>query len=213
MSHRTFLLLIPALAVLSAGCATDDPIDVQVVTHSTTAESSTDQASDGDTPTTRPTSGPSTPTCVNGWTTPAADGATFTAGVDLVSASLGTNERLAVEDFRYFTGPDSPGIVDPRHEQVEHWYIRAHLESDSSSGARFLVTRRDRSGGVEAIAPYDTHDWNSPDWSGFEGDGPPATYPDLPGTWGSVRYDFVTGNGGSGNPGLPPENEGCLAGT
>jgi hypothetical protein len=37
--------------------------------------------------------------------------------------------------------------------------------------------------------------------------------PGLPGTWTGVNYDFVTGEGDSGNRGLPDANEGCMLGT
>ena len=35
----------------------------------------------------------------------------------------------------------------------------------------------------------------------------------LPGLWGGIDYDFVTGEGDGGNRGLPKEVEGCLSGT
>ena len=38
-------------------------------------------------------------------------------------------------------------------------------------------------------------------------------YDDLPGEWFGVRYDFVTGAGGPGHPGLDVTLQGCLAGT
>ena len=211
MRHRNLLLAISALAMVAA-CDTDndnDRIDAAATAH-TTLE--TFDSPDSVLPV--PLVGPSTPTCINGWIVPAAGSPTFIAGLDLLAVSLGTTARLVVvDDVRYFTGPDIPGIIEPRHEQIERWYVKARLHNDPSIRGRFLVTKRGQSGGFEAVAPFATHGWSSPHWSGFEGDGQPTTYPDLPGTWTGVRYDFVTGTGGSGNRGLPPETEGCLTDT
>ena len=39
--------------------------------------------------------------------------------------------------MRYFTGPDAPGIIEPRYEPVYRWYIKAGLSrrSELSAGA------------------------------------------------------------------------------
>ncbi len=66
---------------------------------------------------------------------------------------------------------------------------------------------------MSAVAPWDTTGYESPDWTGFIGDGPPTTYLGLPGQWSGIPFDFVTGEGDSGNAGEPPEIVDCLAGT
>lgn len=161
----------------------------------------------------RPTSGEPAPRCINGWTSPAPGEAIRREALDLLRASLGTQDQFVVEDIRYFTGPDSPGVIEPTHEEVERWYVKARLDSDPSVRGRFIITRRGESGGVEAVAPYASTNYESPDWAGFEGEGNPVAYPDLPGRWSGIRYDFVTGEGGPGSPGLPPEVDACLADT
>ena len=49
---------------------------------------------------------------------------------------------------------------------------------------RWLIEKRtDQILGVSAVAPWDSTGYESPDWTGFIGEGPPQTYPDLPGLW------------------------------
>ena len=40
-----------------------------------------------------------------------------------------------VDEMRYFTGPEVPGIIEPGFRIVERWYIKAALESDPAFGA------------------------------------------------------------------------------
>jgi hypothetical protein len=61
-----------------------------------------------------------------------------------------------------------------------------------------------------AAAPFDTLGYESPDWRAFVGEGPFRPVPGLPGLWSGIEHDFVTGEGDSGNPGLPPEVEGRI---
>lgn len=151
--------------------------------------------------------------CVNGWTTPPVGDPRRQEGIDLLRISAGVDGRFVVEDLRYFSGPDHPGAVEPGHALVDRWYVKARLESDPSFRGRFLIEKRGSSGGVVAVAGYGTEGWQPGDWSGFEGEGEAVTHPGLPGTWGGVRYDFVTGEGGPGHPGLPAELTGCVADT
>jgi spore germination protein GerM len=157
----------------------------------------------------RDTAGAATPACIAGWTSPPAGDPLRAEALDLLRISTAHQGRFVVEDIRYFVGPDT---IDPGLE-VEHWYIKARAEADSSFRGRFLVLRRNGSGGVVAVAPFDTNGWESPDWAGFEGEGELTAFPDLPGRWAGVRYDFVTGTGGPGTPGLPGAVRGCLDGT
>ena len=158
-------------------------------------------------------SGTRSATCVDGWTTPRSGDSRRKEGLDLLRVSAGTTSRFVVEDLRYFTGPDSPGIVEPSQGSVERWYVKASIEGDPTYRGRFLVEKRGGSGGVVAVAPHHTRGWAPGDWSGFEGEGEASTHEGLPGRWAGVRYDFVTGEGGPGTRGLPAEVEGCLGGT
>ncbi len=117
-------------------------------------------------------------------------------------------------EMRYFVGPDAPGIIEPRYDNVHRWYIRAALANDPGFRGRWLVEKRtDQVLGVSAVAPWDSTGYESPDWTGFVGEGPPQNYLGLPGQWSGIPYDFVTGQGDSGNPGLPPEVTDCLVGS
>jgi len=127
---------------------------------------------------------------------------------------MGLTDALVVDDIRYFTGPDPDNILEPRYENLERWYIKAHLSTDPTYRGRWLLEKRTSTVlGVSAVAPWDTTGWQSPDWSGFEGDGLPRAIEGLPGEWGGIQYDFVTGEGDGGFPGLPSSQVECLAGT
>ena len=149
------------------------------------------------------TSGDPAPACVEGWRAPGAGDPLRGEGLDLLRISVGTAEQFVVEDIRYFTGPDG----------VERWYVEARMQTAPGFRGRFLIERRGESGGVVAVAPPSTSGWESPDWAGFEGEGELTAYPDLPGQWAGTRFDFVTGTGGPGVPGLPAEVAGCVADT
>jgi hypothetical protein len=62
------------------------------------------------------------------------------------------------------------------------------------------------------VARGDTFGHESPDSRGFTGEGPPRPIPGLPGKWAGIDCDFVTGDGGSDDRGLPAEMEGCITG-
>jgi hypothetical protein len=120
---------------------------------------------------------------------------------------------LAVVGMRYFTGPDVPWIIEPHYAVVQRWYVKSSLDQGAYTG-RWLIEQRSATvAGVSAVAPFDSIGYASPDWVGFVGEGPPREYPGLPGRWSGIPYDFVTGEGDSGNPGSPDEVVGCLAGT
>lgn len=158
--------------------------------------------------------GPPGPDCINGWVNPPAGDPERQEGPQILSDYMGLTDPLVVEDMRFFVGPDPPWIIEPRFEEVEHWYIKATLSSDPTYRGRWLVEKRDEQRlGVSAVAPYGTTGYQSPDWHGFVGDGLPRPIPGLPGLWGGIDYDFVTGEGDSGFPGLADEVAGCLAGT
>ena len=153
-------------------------------------------------------------TCINGWVRPAEGDPHWVDGLQILMNYMGLTSPLSVDDMVYFVGPDPDNILDPRFEHVERWYIKATLSTDPTYRGRWLVEKRtnDRLG-VSAVAPYETVGYESPDWSGFEGDGEPRAIPGLPGLWGGIQYDFVTGEGDSGFPGLPTSQSECLFGT
>jgi hypothetical protein len=164
-------------------------------------------------PPSRAPAGTPGPGCVNGWVGPPADSAPFQEGIAILEGYMGVQGPWQVADMRYFTGPDVPWIL-PGYDVVERWYIRASLVSDPGFRGRWLLEKRtDDIKGVSAVAPYDTAGYKSPDWTGFEGEGTPTTYIGLPGEWSGIPYDFVTGAGDSGQPGLPDEVVDCLTST
>jgi hypothetical protein len=122
-----------------------------------------------------------------------------------------------VVEMRYFVGVESPPEPDkPYLQDIERWYVKLYDPRDPTFRGRFLVERRPFGSSVVAVAPYDTRGFNSPDWHGLtyeSSDTEPKAYPDLPGTWSGVTYDFVAGGNGINLPGLPAELAGCLNGT
>lgn len=159
------------------------------------------------------------PACINGWINPPPGEPLYEEGVLILANYMGLPDPfnvdpLNVDDMRYFVGPDPDWILAPRFEAVEHWYIKATLSSDPTYRGRWLIEKRDEQRlGVSAVAPYDTVGYNSPDWSGFVGEGAPRAIDGLPGLWSGIQYDFVTGEGDSGNPGLDESLAECMATT
>jgi hypothetical protein len=154
------------------------------------------------------------PTCINGYKGLPQDDPKYVEGLDHLATYLGLPVPLVVNDNRYFVGPDPENIIEPRFENVERWYFKGVLSTDPTYAGRWLYEKRtDDRQGVSAVAPYDTIGYQSPDWSGFEGDGEPRVIAGLPGVWGGIQYDFVTGEGDGGYPGLPESQSECLLGT
>jgi hypothetical protein len=154
---------------------------------------------------------PPSPTCINGWTSPDPGSALYEEGLGILRGFFGLDGPIDVAEIRYFTGPEAPGILEPPWDEVRRWYLKVSLPDDPDWRGRFLVEwRTDVINGVSGAAPYDTTGYQSPDWRAFEGEGPFRPVPGLPGLWSGIEYDFVTGEGDSGNPGLPPEVEGCM---
>ncbi len=162
------------------------------------------------------TSGPTAPTCVNGWTTPDPGTARFTDPLGIVRRTTGVEGPLVVVDMRYFVGPESPNTDQGYLLEVERWYIKLYAQDDLAFQGRFLVEARRFGRGVSAVAPYDSKGFRSPDWVGFQYDSADLArraYPGLPGRWAGHSYDFVRGGAGLKIPGLPDEVKGCLDGT
>jgi hypothetical protein len=234
--QRLILALIATLGFLVAGCyqepvaiTTLPPDELATPTSEVTPEPATPSepaATDTPLPLTTPTLEPpptETPTaaaaspspgCVNGWVGPVAGTTEFEEGLTILENYMGVVGPWYLTEMRYFTGPDSPGVIEPRFDVVERWYIKAALTSDANFRGRWLIEKRtDLILGVSAVAPFDSVGYQSPDWSGFIGEGPPTTYIGLPGQWSGIEFDFVTGEGDGGQPGLPPEVVDCLANT
>lgn len=165
-------------------------------------------------PSPAPAEGAPSATCVDGWTNPTPVSIEYDEGLDILTGYMGVDGPWDVADMRYFTGPEVPWIIDPEYDTVARWYIRATLTDDPDFAGRWLIEKRTETTlGVSAVAPFDSTGYESPDWTGFVGEGPPTSYLGLPGEWSGIPYDFVTGEGDSGNPGLPDEVVGCMAGT
>src|SRR4051794_39077773 len=152
--------------------------------------------------------------CVNGWMAPAAGSSEYAAAFEMIESQMGTSGPWTLDEMRYFTGPDVPWIIDPHYDVVDYWYVKAARVDDPHFQGRWLLEQRtDTVRGISAAAPHETTGYASPDWTGFVGDGRPKKYVGLPGTWPGIPYDFVTGEGDSGQPGLPDQVVGCLSGT
>ena len=159
------------------------------------------------------TGGAPSATCVNGWTAPIPGSDAFEAGVAILGGRMGVSGTWDVSEMRYFTGPAGQS-TEPGAPVVERWYVKARLDEDPQFRARWLLLRSSPiDTGIAAVAAWDTTAYQSPDWTGFIGDGEPTAYLGLPGLWSGLPYDFVSGNGGPGEPGLPDALSGCLDGT
>jgi molecular chaperone DnaK len=147
-----------------------------------------------------------TTNCINGYLVPLRNTSLRFEPLNAIRHTQGVSGLFVIAEMRYFKGPDNPN-VSPQESIVKRWYVKAYLQNDPSFKGRWLVEKRSVGEGVAAVARYDTHGFNSPDWVGFEGEGSPQSYSGLPGTWTGVPYDFAN----SGN--LPFEQVGCLSGT
>ena len=178
----------------------------------TTTEATTTTTEAAPTTTSSPSGEPG-PGCEQGWTTPEPGTDDATHPLELILGQMGVEGELEVVDLRMFAGPEVPWILDPRPDHVDWWYVKARLADDPSFAGRWIVARRaeDRQG-IDAVAPFDTRGYASPDWRAFEGDGAPRPIEGLPGEWGGLEYDFVVGDSGT-QPGLPDEVVACLDGT
>ena len=166
------------------------------------------------TATSMPTAATPSTGCVNGWISPGPASAEYGLALSMMDDQMAVTGDWHIDEMRYFTGPDVPWILDPHYDVVDYWYVRGSLASEPAFAGRWLVEQRtDLIRGISAVASYSSKGYQSPDWTGFTGDGPPQSYLGLPGQWAGVPYDFVTGEGDSGEPGLPDQVLGCLSGT
>lgn len=150
--------------------------------------------------------------CVNGWAAAPEGNAEFGTAMYLIERQMEVVGPWTVDEVRYFTGPDVLWAESPA-PLVERWYVKALLTDQDFRGRWLMERRSDIDYGVVAVAPYSTAGYQSPDWTGFVGDGSPTTYLGLPGQWTGTPYDFVSGAGYTDEPGLPTEVIGCMSGT
>lgn len=209
----------PSLAFLLATALTACPFAVLAATPSAAPGASPSAVPTGSPgfspePTAPPLEGVPSADCVNGWSVPPDGSALRLEGVELLTWSMGLEGPPEIADLRHFAGPDVPWIIEPHYEVVERWYIKASLADEADFRGRWLLEKRtDVVKGISAVAAWDSVGFSSPDWVGFVGSGPARSYPGLPGQWYGLPYDFVTGEGDTGQPGLPEEVAGCLDGT
>lgn len=197
----------------SATTAPSSPSGVPTPIRSETAASPTRPVQPPSPP---PTKGPATASCVNGWITPPNGSSQFTDPLGIIRRTAPVQGPFTVTDMRYFVGPESPPSEQGYLKDIQRWYIRLYDPQDLAYQGRFIVEQRRFGRGVSAVAPYDSHAFRSPDWSGFEWDAADPVrhrYLGLPGAWAGTRYDFVVGGAGLSIPGLPAEVQGCLDGT
>jgi hypothetical protein len=153
--------------------------------------------------------------CVNGWIEP-TDPEQRELPYHVIRRTMLVDGEFHTVEMRYFEGPESPPTDKGYAQVIDRWYVKAYLESDPSFRARWLIEERFFGSAVVAVAPFRTNGFESPDWLGFQYQGPHAerqTYEGIPGRWAGSSYDFVTGEGVFNFPGLPPEVAGCLEGT
>jgi hypothetical protein len=152
---------------------------------------------------------------VNGWVTPDEGTAERTNPIGVIRRTSPFDGDYVIVDMRMFVGPESPPSDKAYLADIRRWYVKLYATDDLTYQGRFLVEQRRFGRGVSAVAPYDTEGFASPDWIGFqwENGSQAQRYPELPGTWAGVPYDFVDGGEGLTFPGLPDEVRGCLAGT
>lgn len=207
---------IPTIVLITQAPHTPEPTQVPATS---TPLGLTTPSPAPETPTAAPTSSlvavistPS-PGCVEGWIGPLPGDPEYEEGVAILGGFMGEDGPWDIQEMRYFSGPEVPWIFG-NPNPVERWYIRAALVDDPTYRGRWILEKRSEDiMGVSAVAPWDTEGYESPDWTGFVGEGPPESYLGLPGQWYGIPYDFVTGEGDSGNPGLPDEVLDCLSGT
>lgn len=157
--------------------------------------------------------------CANGWTEP-SDPEQRELPFHVIRRTMKVDGEFDLVEMRYFEGPESPPSTKGYLQRVDRWYVKASLQGKFRG--RWLIEERAFGSAIVAVAPFDTVGFASPDWLGFQYEGedaPRARYPELPGKWAGIPYDFVTGRDPETGekvfrfPGLGPEVAGCLEGT
>jgi hypothetical protein len=207
-------LLALALAAILGGCA-EEPADTRAEPPTAVqkppppAESSPSPVVD------EGVEAPAEVACINGWIEP-TDPEQRELPYHVIRRTLRVDGEFHTVEMRYFEGPESPPTDKGYAQVIDRWYVKAYLESDPSFRSRWLIEERFFGSAVVAVAPFQSEGFQSPDWLGFQYEGPDSErrrYPGIPGRWAGSPYDFVTGKDAFDFPGLPPEVAGCLEGT
>ncbi len=169
-------------------------------------------------------SGPPSPGCVNGWTTPVPGSADWNDALTQIGAygafAQTDPPAFVVEKMRYCTGPEDANILGPR-PTVERWYIEGYSETDPTYAGRWIVRRTGIGFGLAWVAPAGSTGFGSGIWETCVD--PCMVGRPLAGEWcepGCIEDPFFmpcTGIApGTWSPGdcsgLPPEVLGCLSG-
>ena len=167
-------------------------------------------------------SGPASPTCINGWITPAPGTALWEDGLGYIGVSAAGPVDpfdFVVEVMRYCVGPEDANIFAPRPD-VERWYIEGYSEIDPDYRSRWIARRTGIGAGLAWVAPYGSTGFDAGLWEdcvdpcrtgnvagnfcdpgcGEDPQRHPCT-PFAPGMWSPGDCS-----------GLPPEVLGCLSG-
>jgi hypothetical protein len=147
-----------------------------------------------------PSSGKASPSCVQGWITPARGSVRRKQALDMMRTRAG--ERFVVEEMRYFKGPEDAEVLNPRGE-VERWYVKGHPQGRPEQRRRWLVRRAQLGSGIDATAPYESAGYGPKTWRRV---GTPD--PDL-----ADPFQHPCGGDEAECMGLPREVLGCLDGT
>ncbi len=214
------LLATLSLAVLLAGCTPDEtevafpnqpsPSPSRIVTPLPSGATQPPAASASPGP--ARASGAPSHRCEEGWETPSASTRDRAIPIRVILDRLEVDADPVVVEMRMFDGPESPPSDKGYIANVRRWYVKLTVPGEPGAQGRFLVEDRTFGTGLVAVAPFRTEGFTSPDWVGFQFDpvAPALAYPDLPGTWRGVPYDFVEGGEGLTIPGLPNAVAGCL---
>jgi hypothetical protein len=147
-----------------------------------------------------PSSGKASPSCVQGWITPARGSVLRKQALDMMRTRAG--ERFVVEHMRYFKGPEDAEVLNP-HGEVERWYVKGYAQGSPGQRRRWLVRRAQLGSGVDATAAYDSAGYGPQTWRRV---GTPD--PDL-----ADPFQQPCGGDKVQCMGLPREVLGCLDGT
>lgn len=167
-------------------------------------------------------SGPPSPDCENGWTTPFPGSSDWTEALAAIGAygpdAHTEPDAFVVDEIRYCVGPEDADIGAPR-PQVERWYVEGYSEVDADYRGRWIVRRTGVGSGLAWVAPYESTGFGPGIWEGCP-DGCAVGRP-LAGEWcqpGCGDDPFfrpctgvAPGTWSAGDcSGLPPEVLGCL---
>ena len=108
---------------------------------------------------------------MDGWNTPDVGSSEYDDALGILGDQLGVDGPWQLAAMRYFGGTDD----------VLRWYVRGAMATAANLRGRFLIEARAEDAGVVAVAPYESSGFQSPDWTGFIGDGEPQTHLGVPG--------------------------------